>query len=393
MTEALQTANKLEKEFHRDSLYGNIMLIQVRQGDISGALTTFEKFGKDFQRNSLLSQIAVAQAKKGDTIGALKTADQVGRTKTNIRAQVLISVAGEFAKAGRTRDAATTFDEAIDATADDPDSLRAPILSQIAVWQAVTGNPAASSLTFEQALEAAGNLEGRSRTSSLRQIGVQQVKSGFLEWALQIADQIPEGHDRDILLSSIARAQAKKDIASSLVTGEQIQNESVKDGHLSVIAEKQAAAGDFQAAFETMEKIREDYWKSRTWRNLALLQFREAEDPASAKTSISKAVLAARNVEDESIRINLLASVAATQAKIGDQVGALQTVNSIEIDGYRGQSLSGIARTQAQAGGWEAALAWASQEGSPRVRAMALLGVAQGMLDQIDAEKQRRENP
>jgi hypothetical protein len=74
--------------------------------------------------------------------------------------------------------------------------------------------------------------------------------------------------------------------------------------------------------------------------------------------------------------------IAKSQAWLGDIQGALQT--AALSHGYdfmwRGYSLQRIAKIQAHKGDKKGALAWATTQSVPSDRALALLGVAEGLL-------------
>ena len=106
------------------------------------------------------------------------------------------------------------------------------------------------------------------------------------------------------------------------------------------------------------------------------------------------------------MRFAALRSIAAAQARAGDVSGALQSATAIMDGVTQISALKDIAAAQARAGDANGALGWITNykkgpasdvlaqitgDTLPRVKAYALVGVAEGMLDRLEAEE--AENP
>lgn len=78
-------------------------------------------------------------------------------------------------------------------------------------------------------------------------------------------------------------------------------------------------------------------------------------------------------------RSGALAAIAPIQAQRGDIPGALATAHSIADPTRAGEAYSAIASFQARSGDAPAALKWASRLDAPAARAMALIGISEGL--------------
>jgi len=79
------------------------------------------------------------------------------------------------------------------------------------------------------------------------------------------------------------------------------------------------------------------------------------------------------------LKADIQAEYAGLQARQGDIAAALKTADSIQDAGYKAEAFRKIAHAQSRTGRRDVAHDWAAKLGSPQERALALLGVVEGV--------------
>jgi hypothetical protein len=151
--------------------------------------------------------------------------------------------------------------------------------------------------------------------------------------------------------------------------------------------DKAGAMASLIAAFESAKEIKARAnlindnvaWnKDEAFRAIARAQV-EGRDIAVALVTVS-------GHDNQSIRAEIQAEVAVFQARQGDVAAAMKTAESIANASSKAEALMRIAHFQSKMGRREAAHDWAAQRGSPQERALALLGVVEGVFAQRRGE-------
>jgi hypothetical protein len=324
-------------------------------------------------------------------------------------------------------------------------------LLEIASAQGETNDITARVSTIERARQLAERFEnGPSKIFSLQLVAVSQIKSGDIKGAnvtmqkiLQVEDAIPannnfsreffENHvamkiavaqietgDRtsaraaitqalqrtkkstdDRLFRDIAIAQAKIGDAQAAMATTLKNNLTISN--VVYVAEALNKAGEEMAAGDVLQKTVEIAQKTDTlnafdWNTIAMAKIQIGD--------IQGAIEAQKRSKDMGVASNhtvavdrfFLAKLAIAKARVGDVKGALQTFDAIPKGigqsyepfaraSFESQVLSAIAAAQVKAGDMKDALAWARNQHWPDERAYALLGVAEGLIDQKGSKK------
>jgi hypothetical protein len=95
------------------------------------------------------------------------------------------------------------------------------------------------------------------------------------------------------------------------------------------------------------------------------------------------ALRTAAHIGDPSDKFRAWQDIARAQAKAGDAAGALQTASTIEDPSDKARAWREIAKVQAKVGDTQGALSWGAAESQDFLKANALLGVAEGILERV----------
>ncbi len=311
---ALATAGQLM--VGEEEVFNEVVRSQVAAGDLAAARKTADAIRFDLERRSSHIYLGMSLIQSGDSAGGHRLIDEAvdfggslgDRIRIRIEAGKALAEAGD--KAGSTRafdqvrQLAETFvvathrasaysqiGEALLAIGDCSGALQALALGlqekpsqfqlgHIALAQVKAGDLAAAKL-------ATAALENSSDV--LRAISRAEALAGDFDQASRTAGSIHVSHTRFALLTEIAIATAKagkitdaRRIAGGLPPDE-------KSKALSVIAECQAAAGDFTAAILSADEISDDRGtQSFTYREIAKSRVRagNVEDALSWAKSL-----------------------------------------------------------------------------------------------------------
>lgn len=359
----------------KQSLLRQVALARARAGDVQGSLDFDRALGNAGADGEVLSAIAVAQAKAGDISGAMKTGMAIPHTPDNalaaIRSRLALAVAQEKAR--------------------DHSSAQNSIATVI---QFISDTPALSS------------------DPSVRGMVVDaQIEAGLIDGALATARSIPLNPTRNVGLVHVAVAQARQgDIKGAFATVRGIQE---MDGDLwrarslAEIGKAQAARGDkagaresFVRSIQAAASLKSPILASIRAQLLAKIARAEAQagENAASRATFVQADREARTVLASHGALAL--SVLATQeAQAGFVKEALQTASAIRapegtareqawplIGAFPQDTLFEIARFQGLRGEPSQALDWIDKLNSPDLRASALLGFANGLLERAGAE-------
>jgi tetratricopeptide (TPR) repeat protein len=347
---ALKAAESIGDSQPRIDAMLRIAKAQAAGGDrvtAGGILQQVLKYSSGIQdaqtREWAIRAVATLQANLGDVAGALRTVDRI--QDGDEREGSLRDIVTEVARNGNIR-------YAMELAASIKSRFNnAFALQRIAEAQADDGD-------FEGALATVGSISrsGSSKTEALGWIADKMVDrqdramaQPVLKQAAQAASQISDAPERARYLGGIARRQAEANdrqgavdsIRQALHAIDEVSDMEERNGPFLSLAEAQAQVGDVEGALKSTAAMSSDFYQDRAY-----------------------------------------FQIAKSQAWLGDIQGALQTASMNH--GYefmwRGHSLRRIAKIQAHKGDKKGALAWATTQALPSDRALALLGVAEGLL-------------
>jgi hypothetical protein len=108
------------------------------------------------------------------------------------------------------------------------------------------------------------------------------------------------------------------------------------------------------------------------------------DEAAKTLAEVVPLVLAAHERKDDGWNSSLQ-NLAVKQAEIGDLVGAWNTFALLN-ENERNFAVQCVARVRAEEGDIQGVQAWAARQASPRDRALALVGGAEGIVQRLKSE-------
>jgi len=360
----------------------------------------------NLRRAELLHSIARAWAKAGDLDHALQIVKLIPDGHV-LNISTFRAIAEAQARAGRTKDAGETFEQALQLTYSWKDRLQqAEALHAIAKTQAESGATAEAVETFDLALQSALSVRIDGQPGGpvlmffvlrldhlLKDMATEQADAGQIAEALQSARSI--NYDlkaRAEALSAIAAVQTKagltREATATLDEALQVVREvrsppqqwstyratamaqfSWERSYVEMlcdIAKAQARAGlaekaaaTFEEALQAAPTIRDPASPSRDWSTaIALAHIAESQREvgltSAATATLDRAVEAARAVKGDWAA---LAKVGGAQAKVGLTTAAADTFDlatelarAVAPQADRAAALAEIAKIQAEAG-------------------------------------------
>jgi tetratricopeptide (TPR) repeat protein len=397
LNRAIDDARKIVAETSKGDIYFNLVFAQCQIGDFDGVLRIVEslqgKLANDRQtylqylardcdkagpaearrilakalelskaipyvypRGLTQKMIAQAMARNGDIPGALAASKLVGQIDDAPAPKGIFSIfesrQAMAKRQGEQMNAEMTRGEIPD------------VLIAVATAQAKAGDRAAAKNTFGEAMEIIdGERDGVGKTQRLRGFVEALTAAGELIAAKVAIEAIErDEHNKALALVALGKAQARA-------------------------GDKAGAIASLIAAFESAKEIKARAnlindnvaWnKDEAFRVIARAQV-EVGDIAEALVTVSAH-------DNQSIRAEIQAEVAGFQARQGDVAAAMKTAESIANASSKAEALMRIAHFQSKMGRREAAHDWAAQRGSPQERALALLGVVEGVCAQRRGE-------
>ena len=253
IAEAMQTAREISSlegvdVLLRASAFRDIARVQADMGDKLGAretlteaIQTAGRINEAHSRARALSSIARVQADMGDKLGAKETLTEAIQTAGRInevhsRAGALSGIATAQTDMGDEIGASETFAEAMQAAGRINNAMsRVIALRLIATAQAETGAKIGARKTLAEAIQTAREISSLKgiplRAWAFRDIAKVQAKIGDIAMAMQIAGTIDDVGSRSGALSDIAVAQAETgDVKGAMNTASKI----TENGDLSV---------------------------------------------------------------------------------------------------------------------------------------------------------------
>jgi tetratricopeptide (TPR) repeat protein len=241
------------------------------------------------QRDVALSYVASIQAQSGDVHSALGTSAAIkdGTSKAYALARIAA------ARAGTADDPAVRelLDRAFStARRARPTGATAAVLCEIAQGYLVRGDVAQARSALDHAYTVATSKRGlRYGAGAVEKIARLRARTGDIAGALAIAEGIPDGSSRALLVHDILAVQAEKDdVTGALRAANALTDVQLQVAALFGIVGVQMTSGD----------------------------------SAGARTSLQRVLELARETQDLGFRSHSLGAVAAAQVALGDRSDA-----------------------------------------------------------------------
>ena len=415
--------------------------VQAQTGDRAAVQQTIQRAKQIIEGESSLhllqvASVGYAQASIPDREGAIITLQEALNLAQQpeferVRDHVVPTVVRAYARVGEVAQALSSADV-----------IRDPLWKSIALATAATERlqekaSQTSAALITHALEAyAGITNSREQVAALRAIGVAQIKTdataagmNTLEQALAAARSISDTTDQVDALTALGSDYLEVDMPDearrvwkeALNRAKQIGAEQDKVDRLWRIAWHQASRCEFdtvnvalQDAYASATKIEDPDSKANAVREIGAV-YAIAGQTSLAWERFEEAQRIALALPQDSLRAHTLLFLAKAQAEVGNTVKAIQTVQSIDgkaiekNDAYfyivRAQTKAGdfegalrsfhaiaddsylksettqeIAKALSAQGDHDSAYTWANSLSSPRERAGAFLGIAEGLV-------------
>jgi tetratricopeptide (TPR) repeat protein len=392
-------------------------------GDLEGALRNLSDCGPHSppsdEQDNILVNMARHELKSGDFVSAIRRTLSVARPDVRDGA---LAYDAQIAAASGHFEEALNFTNRITAIA-----LRITTLSQIASAYVKHGQTEKATQVLQTCLQAASEiprltkptttgestpLEPNPDWSAYNTIAVALADTGAFPQAIGIAEQFLDGEDKEWVLMQIAFSAAKRGQPDILQQVNPQPRDPVLNAEVTAaLAEALARSGDPKRALQVAEKGANLTTQASAFVALAAAAF-DAGDHASAESFSEKATVLADAISDHRWRGGLFWQLARIQIEGGDKAGAVKSLSrvspedvgwrmlgelakchvragdiagAIEVANHsrmisRAQLINDTASEQARLGDDVGALFWIEPLTSPDEKALALLGVAQGVL-------------
>jgi len=425
----------------REHTRASIAIARARAGDVDGAQRTVSLIEDDSEKAFALSQIALAQARAKNFADAVHTASALN--DPDLRDQSFAWIANVQARAGDPLGAAQLAHSIKNA------QYRAQSLAYIADLTANGGHAGEARSAVQEALRAAEQAEpreggaGRSslaacasdepeppRDAALESVALTQARTGDTAGALETINRMHDKSGRENMLATVAEYQARAgDFAGARASIAAISRDACKTAALHGVAVAQFEAGDLSAALLTVNDMTDPAQKAGTLTYLGRLVADQGSFN-SAMGILARARVIASQLTDRQQRVDVLEVIARIQAQAGSRYEAAKTLaeavpdaiaadeqakrdhawssvlpDLIELQAEMGDLdgasanlvhvddndrtfiLQKAARALSKVGDMQGASAWAARQVSPRDKALALIGVAEGLLEKPEIEK------
>jgi tetratricopeptide (TPR) repeat protein len=324
--EALQSLRLMKDECEIDYGTGNVAVIQARRGEFKEAQQTVSRIKRAGTAARSWLEIARVQAQRKEHASATE------------------SLATAIRKGGETKDVEWAIEFAQD----------------VASFQAEIGDKKGSQATFEQALRILDKEAVRHREFAYRKLAVAMGKAGFRELS-------GETFKKSLKLAGV----------NDLGIKDKELQDVFKTAAISVIAKAQAEAGVVPEAIQTAKMIGDEFQRELTISDIGEQQARRGD--------LRGALATAELLGDKRLKDWVNYAVATAELDRGQWQAALKRGLSMEDSYWKALVLQRAGRAQARSD-LDGAMAWCTQQKSAEVRARALLGVAEGVLDRRQQE-------
>lgn len=373
---AVQTAQAMKHLPDKYPALIHVARAQAVVGDRTASAETFRQAIRTLlaieggKKAGGLWQVAKVQAEVGDLATSEQTFQQAIQLSLNQNPPTNTNIYGCIAWAqavsGQREAASHTFQLMFRGTENLPPEKRVGVLIEIGNWQQKVGEGEAVAETIQRALQNAQAIEDTNkRAEGMSSITALAIRTGNFKRAIEIMAAIENNEIRIRTIAWIARALAvtkepfgTKEVYDQLVEGAMAvakqplpNDKSRSSSMLRLIAFTQAAAGDLPAALRTIESMHD----TGTMETLAY-------------ADILKMLITKRDLRGAQ---KIVASFKEEWVKQGRSIA---------------KHLRDLGKAYAATDDPSAALAWARQPAVSYDKAYALLGVAEGLMDQRGVE-------
>jgi tetratricopeptide (TPR) repeat protein len=400
----------------RAAAFSLIASYQYEHGDpglketLARALKAAQAIKVSDDRYRAFVQVARAQAALGDQASSAASFHEAKQTAFNLRdeggtAGALTWIAKAQAEAGNVAESEETFKQAIQLRRAEKEPIARAVRIGCLAWvQVVSGNRAAAARTLQLAIDDAGLLPQVDRGRILKEIGGWQVLAGDREAAVETIQRILTNTESSSDLSLKATfiksasmlAVRARDFKMAMRLLKMIaDDEWDKAGAAFFIASALIKTRDpfgthdiFQELVWTVNRLQENHLPMDPGRrNLALSDIALVQAAAGDRQT---ALRTADALSDLSQKMRTYQRIVLLLVEKGDQMGAEQALGAIKDEWLTWYETEGVVRDFAKAGvrtnGAEATLSFARRQLNPYSKAGALLGVAEGMMEQQKIE-------
>jgi hypothetical protein len=293
-------------------------------------------------------------------------------------------------KSGERADADTIWDEVFEVAqkAWKQDSNLAILLVGIATSHAEAGDTATAYAVLDK-FNSLIHERHPADQGLLSTLAMGYANLGDTTNSLQTVEALTPGSNRDICLMTISGQLMKKnDAADAEEVISHISDPELKAHAFQEIAISQAGSGRPGPALEVLEKIPNLAARADA---LAVLALEQAEqDDNAASETLGRAVTTA-NKSTPKPPEHVFATIAVVEAILGDFDKAQATVRPLSSEA-RPWAWWNITEMMVNTGDLSSALKIAAEEKDPHAKAYALLGSANGIIDQLRSKDESKEH-
>jgi tetratricopeptide (TPR) repeat protein len=432
--EGLRVAKSIQGDHAQEMAFSKIAICQARSRNIPDAIRVAGMIRDN--KHHAIAWIAVQQAQNGDSqdsirlireeLGVGPSADYVLRLLAHNEER-----AGKFAEASAiyrslsgpldTIRAERATCRAKLALGDEAGAISSATRTKDLLGELINNNPSfaksilagirenyySDSLFMDIALKQANNRESTEATRSAERIVEDAIRSTTYSRMTLILERLGDTDAARAMISRALGIASRSNYpgfawceigAAQFSLGE--KHTSARDSFFkayqtagssdnqAMVVYYQARAGDIQGAIETARLITDGESRARLSKFIAGFQAEHGDLAAAYNT--------AGAIADTRSRAEAYQRIAAIQAKSGDRSAATQTLRKIDhfVHSLEADTVRSIARDWVTYDDVNSAMEWALDQQIPeRCRARALLGVAEGMLPELELPSMRLESP
>jgi hypothetical protein len=398
---ALRDAASIAEENSRDMAFATLAQSAAARGEFPQALEAAARVQLPARRDSAYREVAVQHLRFKQPEAAAQAAQRIANPA--IRASLLAQIAGASNSEGYPAPSMDAMPQAIRHAEQIPADETSPGVAGYAQCFSLSARPSAqetalAEIAVQQArrrefTNAIKSLESvqtpELRESAFAQIAELQARSGDTQGARATAGQIARGGCRSMAFARIALMlfERGEQPAARLFLGE-VGDDDARATTLIGFAGHLIRNKRFAEAAETLRGVAVGLYALPAARQAGLLAtlaryMSSTGNRQEALAFLRRSYELARDAPEDlrtrgqwdGVRRMLLRE----QIALRDFAGAQETIQMLHSDVRPGE-LQRVAAAQSVAEGWLEAYAWASRLESPAERALALCGVAEGLL-------------
>lgn len=390
---AFETAHIFRQRGSSDSAFGAIAYHLAFRGDVVSAKLAVAWMGESNEKASAWFWMAVALADSGRRDAAVALARQIPFNDTRINALEAVArkqiAAGEAEDARQTLTLAWEFARTYVGPAERDFAVdHVSMIAKIGTTQLLAGDHTGASVAYELVEQILAAHAGSQKLQpSLLYVTLQQVR-GNIQLAQQTAMRIKDPAGRDAVYRAIARRLAETgNIEEARARIQQIQNYE-RIHAVQEVAMTQASGGDWLGAIDTARLM-----NGRKQQGEALLAIAFSltwTDQRQAAANLLHEAMDFFEQSMDALDSKGLARVAAVQSKIGNFAEGWRIALTIKEPVERQDALYRVAFFEVESGDYRSALRQARELREPKERADVLYGIADAILDVLEAAKRNK---